>query len=101
VQDPTIAAIRSKVTFEVDRSIPEHEAYVTIMLKDGRSVSTHVKHASGSPENPLTNDQLAEKFDAIVRPILGPDRARQLFEAAWSLDEAPGVADLLRLTRPA
>ncbi len=99
VLDPTIAEIRSKVTYEIDRSLPEHEAYVTIALKDGRSVSTHVAHASGSPENPLTNAQLAEKFDAIVQPILGADRARQLFEAAWSLDEAPGVTDLLRLTR--
>ncbi len=87
------------MTYEVDRSLPEHEAYVTIALKDGRSVSTHVGHASGSPENPLTNAQLAEKFGAIVQPILGADRARQLFEAAWSLDEAPGVTDLLRLTR--
>ena len=99
VLDPTIAAIRSKVTFEIDRSLPEHEAYVTIRLKDGRTVEKHVAHASGSPENPLTNAQLAEKFDAIVQPILGVERARQLFEAAWSLDEAPGVTDLLRLTR--
>lgn len=100
VLDPTIAALRAKVHHEVDTALPEHEAYVTIELKDGRSVSTHVGHANGSPENPLTNDQLSAKFDAIVEPILGASRSRALFEAAWSLDEAPGVTDLLRLTRP-
>lgn len=100
VLDPAIAALRAKVTHEVDPALPEHEAYISIALTDGRTVSTHVEHASGSPENPLTNDQLSEKFHALVEPVLGAARARQVFEAAWSLDEAGGVTDLLRLTRP-
>ena len=100
VLDPTIAELRSKVAFEIDPAIPEHEAYVTIELNDGRTVSTHVEHASGSPENPLTDAQLAEKFHALVEPVLGVERARALFDAAWSLDEAPDVTDLLRMTRP-
>ncbi|MCK9496194.1 MAG: MmgE/PrpD family protein [Dehalococcoidia bacterium] len=100
VLDPGIAALRAKVTHEVDPALPEHEAYISIALTDGRTVSTHVEHASGSPENPLTNDQLSEKFHALVEPVLGAARARQVFEAAWSLDEAGGVTDLLRLTRP-
>lgn len=101
VLDPTIAEVRSKVSHEVDPTLPEHEAYIDIRLKDGRTVSTHVEHASGSPENPLTNAQLEEKFHALVEPVLGARRARALFEAAWSLDDAPGVSDLLRMTRPA
>ncbi|MCA9848508.1 MAG: MmgE/PrpD family protein, partial [Dehalococcoidia bacterium] len=100
VLDPTIAELRSKVAFEIDPAIPEHEAYVTIELKDGRTVSTHVAHASGSPENPLTDEQLTEKFHALVEPVLGAERAQTLFDAAWSLDEAPDVTDLLGLTRP-
>ena len=100
VVDPTIAAVRARVHHEVDPALPEHEAYVTITLADGRTVSTHVDHASGSPENPLTNEQLRKKFDDLVEPILGVERTRQLAEAAWSLDEASGVDDLLRLTRP-
>lgn len=100
VLDPTIAEVRSKVSYEIDPALPEHEAYVTIRLTDGREVSTHVEHASGSPENPLTNEQLSEKFHALVEPVLGAERTGQLFEAAWSLDEAPGVTDLLRMTRP-
>ena len=100
VLDPTIAELRSKVAFEIDPAIPEHEAYVTIELKDGRTVSTHVEHASGSPENPLTDEQLTEKFHALVEPVLGAERAQTLFDAAWSLDEAPDVTDLLGLTRP-
>ncbi|MGE3960497.1 MAG: MmgE/PrpD family protein [Dehalococcoidia bacterium] len=99
VLDPAIAALRAKVTHEVDPSLPEHEAYVSIELTDGRTLSTHVSHASGSPENPLTDAQLSDKFHALVEPVLGTGRSRRLFEAAWSLDEAPDVTDLLRLTR--
>ena len=32
--------------------------------------------------------------------LLGAERAQTLFDAAWSLDEAPDVTDLLGLTRP-
>ncbi len=97
VLDPTIAAVRRLVTAVVDQAIPEHEAFVTIRLTDGQSVSAHIAHASGSPENPLSDATLDAKFRAIVEPVLGASRSEQVLDLARHLDTAPDVRGLLAL----
>ena len=97
VNDPVIAAVRARVSATVDPAIPEHEVYVTITLTDGRQVSTHVEHASGSPENPLSDAVLDEKFRAIVEPVTGAARAAELLDVVRHLEGAPTLAPLLRL----
>ncbi len=97
VLDPVIASVRSRVSATVNQAIPEHEVFVTITLTDGREVSTHVEHASGSPENPLSDATLDTKFRALVEPVIGASRAATLLDVARNLDGAPNVAELLRL----
>ena len=97
VLDPVIASLRSRVSATVDQAIPEHEVFVTITLTDGREVSTHVEHASGSPENPLSDATLDTKFRALVEPVIGAARAATLLDVARNLDGAANVAELLRL----
>jgi 2-methylcitrate dehydratase PrpD len=99
VLDATIAAVRSRVHAEVDRALPEHEAHVSITLTDGRVLQTHVEHASGSPENPLTDEALSAKFRAITAPVIGDEATEALHEAVWTLDEAQDVGEIFRLSR--
>ncbi|MDA0302213.1 MAG: MmgE/PrpD family protein, partial [Chloroflexi bacterium] len=101
VLDPVIASLRSRVSATVDAAIPEHEVFVTITLTDGRQVSTHVEHASGSPENPLTDATLDTKFRALVEPVFGASHAAELLDVARNLEGASSISELLRLaTRP-
>ena len=97
VADPLIRSLAAKVTASPDASLGEDETHVRIALVDGGSVETHIEHATGSPENPLTDDDLEAKFRTLVEPVLGPEPARRLLEAAWNIDEAPDVRGLLAL----
>ena len=97
VLDPVIASVRSRVSATVDPAIPEHEVFVTITLTDGRQVSTHVEHASGSPENPLTDATLDKKFRDLVEPVFGAARASQLLDLARNLEGASDLSELMRL----
>ena len=97
VTDPVIVALRSRVSATVDPAIPEHEAFVTITLTDGRQVSMHVAHASGSPQNPLSDAVLDEKFRALVEPVYGAAHAARLLDAARHLEAAPNLSALLAL----
>jgi 2-methylcitrate dehydratase PrpD len=99
VADPVIASLRAKVSAVIDQSFPEERAAVTITLTDGRTVSTEVLHASGSPENPLTDATLEAKFRAITVPVFGAERATRLLEACWQLDQAADIRDVMALTR--
>lgn len=59
---------------------PEHRSdmtsVVTIALKDGRSVSRRTTAFAGTPERPLGQEQLREKFLMLTRQFGESDMAR-------------------------
>ena len=96
-RDPQIAALRALVHATPDAALGEDEVYVTIRLTDGRALTTHIEHATGSPENPMPDTHLEEKYRALATPILGAPAAEALLRATWALDEAPNVSGLMAL----
>jgi 2-methylcitrate dehydratase PrpD len=97
VLDPVISAVRAVVRATPDTALAEDEVHVTIRLNDGTEHSTHVEHATGSPENPMSDAQLEAKYRALAGEIIGEAMAEDLLQAAWSLDRAPGLGEFLRL----
>ena len=89
--------MRNKVQAEIDHSFNEDEVYVSIDLIDGKSVDTHIKHASGSPKNPMSDKDLEKKYIALVNPVLGDDQTTKLLEALWALPEAANITRITKL----
>jgi 2-methylcitrate dehydratase len=69
---------------------------VDVELVDGRRLTKRVDYPLGHAKNPLKDSQVEEKFNFLVEPILGSDRARKIIDIAWKLDEARNVDDLIR-----
>jgi 2-methylcitrate dehydratase PrpD len=72
------------------RDIPENgndasAARVTITLDTGERRTVAVRHPSGSPERPLTPEQLRGKFRACTDGVLGGDRATVALESILGL----------------
>jgi 2-methylcitrate dehydratase PrpD len=97
VVDPTISALRAKVTAQVDESLGEDEVYVSIALEDGSSVDMHIEHAIGSPDNPMTDDLLEGKYRELAGEVLGEKQAEELLDAVWALGDAPDVRRVTKL----
>jgi 2-methylcitrate dehydratase PrpD len=97
VLNPTIANVRAKVAAEIDATLREEEVHVEIVLTDGTSVSTHVEHATGSPENPMSDTALESKYDDLAGEILGGKQADDLLSAVWALDTAKDVRKVIKL----
>jgi 2-methylcitrate dehydratase PrpD len=90
--------VRAKVSAEVDPSIKgEDSARIAITLKDGRTVETFVEHATGSPENPMSDETLEAKYSALADEVLGEKQANELLSAVWALDQAGDVTRVTRL----
>ena len=79
--------------------MPEDSAQVTITMKDGRSHTETVPHATGAPENPLTDLQLEAKFRALALDALPRQRVERLLAMLWDVDKLADVGELVRLTR--
>ena len=100
VNDPRVVALRAKVHATVDDAIHEDAALVTALLKDGRRVEVRVDHAIGSMLNPLSDAQLEAKFDALVAPVLGEARSREITGQWRTLASLADVRTLTALCRP-
>ena len=64
---------------EFSRRFPaERWARVRITLRDGRTVTSEPAQARGNPENPLSDDELRDKFHGLAEPALGAARAARI-----------------------
>lgn len=62
-------------------------ARVHITLKSGRQIEHLSPYRRGDPESPLSDTELGEKFDGLVIPALGMEKANKLKEQVWNLDK--------------
>jgi 2-methylcitrate dehydratase PrpD len=92
--------LRARVNASVDDTIHEDAAVVTALLKDGRRVEVRVEHAIGSMRKPLTDAQLEAKFDALVTPVLGAERSREITGQWRGLAVLADVRAMVALCRP-
>ena len=99
VLDPAVAALRDKIRATVDPSMAEDACEVTVTLRDGRTLTERVAHATGAPENPMSDAMLERKFRTLAHRVLSDHQADNLLTALWSLDQADNVSAVMALTR--
>jgi 2-methylcitrate dehydratase PrpD len=96
--NPQVMALRQKVSVEPVSTFGRDEAEVKITLKGGMELHSHIAHASGTRDNPMTDAAIQAKFMANAEPVIGQLKARQLTEEIWQLEKSLDVLQLLRLT---
>ena len=73
---------------ELEKEFPKKwPASVTLLTKDGKSYSTRIDYPKGDPENPLTWDELIDKFRNLISPVLGEARQNEIIERVRSLEK--------------
>jgi 2-methylcitrate dehydratase PrpD len=101
VQRPDVQEMIKRVNFYVD---PEAEqagfdkmtSIVKIHLKDGRTLTGRAQFAKGSPANPMSYEEVAEKLRGCAEFSEWPrDKAAAVIDFVKNLDSAP---DMSRMT---
>src|SRR5881227_2457328 len=69
---------------------------VHVDLADGRRLTRRVDYPLGHAKNRLKDSEVEEKFRVLVEPMLGNDRAGEIIDVAWKLDEAANVDELMK-----
>jgi 2-methylcitrate dehydratase PrpD len=85
IHSEAVRQMMKKVVLEKDMSLEknfprEWPARVVIHLSDGRSFEKFIRHPKGDPENPLTWDEMAEKFESLAGTVLPAERCRQIID---------------------
>jgi 2-methylcitrate dehydratase len=80
MKDPAIwdviDKIKGEASTEFEKMFPEKQpSKVVIRTKDGREFSEYLEYPKGDPREPMTIEDLDNKFDALASPVM--DKARQ------------------------
>jgi 2-methylcitrate dehydratase PrpD len=105
VNRPDVQAMIAKVEFGVH---PEAEAagfdkmttIIEVELTDGKVLETQADFGKGSPANPMSDDELAEKFrECAAWGKLDKPRIEQVLAMLWKVEELQDVRQLTALLR--
>ncbi|GAB1744387.1 hypothetical protein NU219Hw_g1665t1 [Hortaea werneckii] len=96
VTDPDVVRVREKVEATPTEDVGADEAHLQIHLANGQRLAKHVKHAVGSLDKPMTDEQLTEKFIDQASLVLGRAEAVAASHIAWTVTEQSDVASVLR-----
>src|SRR5262249_43795770 len=92
-----VLSLARKVRYEVGSFPTFPQAFpgsARVVMKNGDAFENELRHQRGSPENPLSEAEVCDKFRRNASLALGDDAARRLERAILTLEEKDGVRDL-------
>jgi 2-methylcitrate dehydratase PrpD len=99
VLDESVISIRKKVKARASNRMNVDQTILRAELKSGEIIEIFVEHVIGSPENPLTENALEDKFRDLTSPYLSQDKQERIIQLAWQLDRQPNLQEIIGLCR--
>ena len=98
--DPEILALRSRIELVRDEARESFDGCsMEIQFAGGTRESTSVEAFLGSPGRRMTDEELAQIFQASAGGVLPAGRSEEILKAVWNLEKAPGIDSLMSLCR--
>jgi 2-methylcitrate dehydratase PrpD len=98
MQEPAVLRERVKVQLvpdaELEKLIPVRVALVEVTLKDGKVLTERVEHVRGTPENPMTREEVVAKARELMAPVLGASTCSTLIARVLALDTVKNIREL-------
>jgi len=102
--DPVIRSLIASVEVAEDKTFTatyphDHRTRLTVELADGTILQAESGGDADDISMSKTDDQVSEKFTALVEPHLGKSKTRALLQRLWALEAVDNVAELPPLLR--
>jgi 2-methylcitrate dehydratase PrpD len=103
MQDPAILRERAKVQVtaeeDLERLLPKRVAVVEITLTDGTQLSERNDTVRGTPEDPMSKEEILAKARDLITPVLGTEACSKLIDKVLGLEQIKDVRELRPLLR--
>jgi 2-methylcitrate dehydratase PrpD len=98
MKDAAVLRERAKIKLlpdeELERLMPLRVAVLEVTLSDGARLARRVDNVRGTPENPMTRDEITAKARDLIAPTLGTAKCTALIGKIYDLE---GVTDIREL----
>jgi len=100
--DPRIRVLLPKIKVvanaEIDALFPGlKRAVATLTTTDGRTLAETVDHAKGSPQNPMSDEEVIAKFRANAAAVTSAAQQDAIIDATWNLDSIAHMGEYMKL----
>ena len=100
IDDPALIPVMDMVKVvpneEFEARFPEFQpSRVTLTLADGSHFTEQVDVPKGDPRDPMTEEEISVKFNALAEEVVGPEGSHRIRDLVMALDSAESVAPLM------
>jgi 2-methylcitrate dehydratase len=99
VKDPKVREFMKKVLVKENRTLTE--AYpvsipnrVTVKLDDGKTLTVQVDDPRGHPRNPMTEEEIEQKFRLLTKGILTESQVEKVLKFVRTVEKQSDVSPL-------
>ena len=105
MHDSAVVRQKSKIKVIADESLerllPKRAAIVEVVFNDGTIITERNDTVRGSPENPMTSEEVVAKARDLIAPVLGNEKCAELIEKILALEDVKDIGQLRPLLQRA
>src|SRR6266849_6382338 len=98
MKDPAVLRERAKINLipdaDLERLMPLRVAIVELTLVDGTRLRQRVDNVRGTPENPMTRDEVLAKARDLITPVLCAEKCSALLHSIFDLESVSDIRAL-------
>jgi 2-methylcitrate dehydratase PrpD len=98
MNDPRLLELRRKVRLtaleELEHARPPRQTIVEISTVNGATLSQRVVAVRGTPDNPMSWEEVAAKATDLIAPVIGDVRCRELVELSGDMERIADINSL-------
>jgi 2-methylcitrate dehydratase PrpD len=98
MKDAAVLRERAKINLvpddELERLMPLRVAILEVTLQDGARLIYRVDNVRGTPENPMTREEVVAKARDLMAPVLGAQKTTNLISKILSLENVADIREL-------
>jgi 2-methylcitrate dehydratase PrpD len=102
INDPVIRTLMSRVELVPDPELQRHHTQIPnewptileVTVKGGKKYEHKINQPIGSAANPMSEEDLVKKFQGLVEPAFGKERAHRLLERIATLEKEQSLHQL-------
>jgi 2-methylcitrate dehydratase PrpD len=97
LKDPAVLRERAKVTLipdaQLESLMPLRVAILELTLTDGTQLRQRVDNVRGTPENPMSREEVLAKSRDLITPVLGEHKCVELISKVMGLENVRNIRE--------
>ncbi|MEX2450075.1 MAG: MmgE/PrpD family protein [Rhodospirillales bacterium] len=100
MNDADVLAVKKKVALTPDPTLERRKPIIVIQTTAGKEYEHQTHAVRGTPDNPMTREEVDAKAYDLFAGVLGAKKARTLIDTIWNVEKLKTVRDLRPLLMP-